>query len=186
MYKWILSFFLGTISLCLFKTLPDPRVEGSKNPGATNVLRIGGKIPALFTLLADVLKGFIPVILARMFCIDGFLLGLVGVFAVFGHMHPIFFKFKGGKGVATFFGVILALSLPLTIVVVIIWALIALLFRYSSVAALVAVISACMYSFLFRYYGYFLPIVIMALMIILKHGENIKKLHDGKESKIKF
>ena len=80
--------------------LPKPRVEGSY---------IGGKIPALFTLLADVLKGFIPVILARMFCIDGFLLGLVGVFAVFGHMHPIFFKFKGGKGVATFFGVILAL-----------------------------------------------------------------------------
>ena len=108
----VLGYLFGSLSsaviVCKLMKLPDPRVEGSKNPGATNVLRIGGKIPALFTLLADVLKGFIPVILARMFCIDGFLLGLVGVFAVFGHMHPIFFKFKGGKGVATFF--ILALS----------------------------------------------------------------------------
>lgn len=166
--------------------LPDPRKEGSGNPGTTNVLRIGGKIAALLTLFGDALKGAIPVIIAHLFHVEGLLLGFVAVAAVLGHLYPIFFKFKGGKGVATFFGTMFALSLPLGIAIVVTWLIIALLFRYASLSALIATILSPVYAVIFKEYYYLAPIIVIALLIIWKHHGNIKRLRFGTESKIKL
>ncbi len=166
--------------------LPDPREEGSGNPGTTNVLRIGGKMPALLTLFGDALKGFIPVIIARILKVEDLALGLVAISAFLGHLYPIFFRFKGGKGVATFFGTMFALSIPIGAVLVATWTVVAALFRYSSLAALIAAILAPIYAIIFKHYWYIAPIIVMTLMIIWKHRGNIKRLRFGSESKIKL
>src|SRR5262249_26054536 len=147
------AYFMGSISsailVCRLKKLPDPRIEGSKNPGATNVLRIGGKNAALIVILTDTLKGFIPVILARIFDIGGLGLAFVGVSAVLGHMFPVFFEFKGGKGIATAFGMFLALSWPIAILLALTWVLVAYISRYSSLAGITAAILAPVYIYFF-------------------------------------
>jgi glycerol-3-phosphate acyltransferase PlsY len=164
--------------------LPDPRTAGSKNPGATNILRLAGKLPAIVALLGDMLKGLIPVVLAKLCHVEGIMLGFVGFAAFVGHLYPIFFKFKGGKGVATFFGVTFGLSIPIGFALIITWLIVALLFRYSSLSALVAAITAPIYIAIFENIGYLIPLLLMVLLIIWKHRDNIKRLTIGEESKI--
>src|SRR3989338_7743397 len=121
----IIAYLVGSLSsaiiVCKVFNLPDPRTKGSNNPGATNVLRIGGKFPAFCTLFGDALKGFIPVFLADLFIGNPFALGLIALAALFGHIYPIFFRFEGGKGVATTLGIIFALSINVGLLAVLTW-----------------------------------------------------------------
>jgi len=165
-------------------SLPDPRTQGSKNPGATNVLRIAGKFPAFITLIADILKGFIPVLLAHIFGIHGFALGLVAIASLLGHIFPIFFGFEGGKGVATALGACLGLSFLLGIAMIITWIIVAAIFRYSSLAALTAAILAPIYSAIFTHGSYFFPVLIITVILIWRHWPNLQRLRAGSESKI--
>jgi acyl phosphate:glycerol-3-phosphate acyltransferase len=185
-----IAYAIGSLSsaiiVCKLLGLPDPRTQGSKNPGATNVLRIGGKIPAIITLIGDVLKGAIPVMLARVFNVEGFALGIVAIAAFAGHLYPIFFGFKGGKGVATALGALLGLSAILGVAMIITWIIVAALFRYSSLAALIAAVLAPIYAAIFTHGGYFIPVLIITLVLIWKHWDNIARLRAGTESKISF
>ncbi|MDW1833508.1 glycerol-3-phosphate 1-O-acyltransferase PlsY, partial [Vibrio sp. Vb1755] len=138
------AYLLGSVSsavlICRLLKLPDPRNVGSNNPGATNVLRIGGKGAAVSVLLCDMLKGTIPVWGGYFLGIDPIILGVIAIAACLGHMYPIFFHFKGGKGVATALGAIAPIGLDLTGLVMLTWLSVAVLFRYSSLAALVTVL----------------------------------------------
>ena len=146
----VLAYILGSVSSAilvsrLFK-LPDPRSHGSNNPGATNVYRLGGKVPAVLVLVFDILKGTIPVWGAYFLKIDPLMLGLIGVAACLGHMYPLFFSFKGGKAVATAFGTLLPIGLSLGGMLIATWLIIVAITRYSSLAALVTVsLSASLY-----------------------------------------
>jgi len=186
----VMGYFCGSLSsaiiVCKLMHLSDPRASGSKNPGATNVLRIAGKLPALLVLIGDVLKGALPVLLAKVLGLNGFGLGLVAFSAFLGHLYPIFFGFKGGKGVATFFGVVFALSYLVGIAAVVTWMLIALIFRYSSLAALIAAVLSPVYIAIFVNIGYLIPVLAMTLLILWTHRSNISRLRMGTESKIKF
>lgn len=186
----VIAYFCGSLSgaiiVCKLMHWPDPRETGSKNPGATNVLRIGGKWAALLVLIADMLKGLAPVLLARVFTLKGFDLGVVAFGAFLGHLYPVFFGFKGGKGVATFFGAVFGLSFLAGIAVAATWIVVALIFRYSSLAALVAAIVAPIYIAIFTDFGYLIPMLAMLLLIVWKHRANIARLKAGTEDKIKF
>ncbi|MCW8982410.1 MAG: glycerol-3-phosphate 1-O-acyltransferase PlsY [Gammaproteobacteria bacterium] len=183
------AYLLGSISaaiiICKLMGLPDPRTLGSNNPGATNVLRIGGKKAAALTLLGDFLKGLIPVLVAQLLGADSQLLAAVGFAAFLGHLYPIFFGFRGGKGVATAFGVILALSWMVALVAIGIWLIIAKVFKISSLAALIA---ATMTPAVGWYLG--MPesqiymLVVLTLMLIWRHRSNIQKLMRGSEGQI--
>lgn len=165
--------------------LPDPRTQGSRNPGATNVLRIGGKKAALITLLGDVLKGVIPVLFAKWYGFQGTALVLIAFGAFLGHLFPIFFRFEGGKGVATAIGCLLALSWPVGLCWIATWLVIAILFRYSSLASLIASLLAPVYIWYFtQNWIYVITIALMSLILIIRHRSNIAKLLAGKESKI--
>lgn len=165
--------------------LPDPRTEGSNNPGATNVLRIGGKKAAALVLISDVLKGTVAVFIAKIFGIEGFMLGFIA-FAVFlGHLFPIFFKFQGGKGVATALGGILVLSPMLAIVVALIWLITARLTRYSSLAALISALLTPFLALFITKPAYFLPLLFMSAFLIWRHRTNMLRLLNGTENKIK-
>jgi acyl phosphate:glycerol-3-phosphate acyltransferase len=185
----IIAYFFGSLSsaiiICKLLKLPDPRTEGSKNPGTTNVLRIGGKSAAFATLVGDILKGTIPVLMARAFALSPFGLSAVALAAFLGHVFPIFFDFKGGKGVATAFGCLLALSWPVGLSVVFTWLIIATITRYSSLAALITAVLSPVYALLWTgqlLYG--LAALLMALMLIYRHKSNIQKLLQGQETKI--
>jgi acyl phosphate:glycerol-3-phosphate acyltransferase len=184
----IIAYLLGSINsavlVCHFMGLPDPRTKGSGNPGATNVLRIAGKQAALIVLIADGLKGFIPVIIARI-GLSGFGLALIALIALLGHIFPIFFKFKGGKGVATAIGAVFGLSIPVGIVALITWIAILYFTRYSSLAALVTAVLLPIYV-LFSNVGYFLPVLIMTIILIWRHWENVERLRNGTETKVAF
>jgi acyl phosphate:glycerol-3-phosphate acyltransferase len=186
----VIGYFCGSLSSAIIVSrlmhLPDPRTVGSKNPGATNVLRVSGKLPALLVLIADMLKGLLPVLVARILGLSGFELGLVAFCAFLGHLYPIFFGFKGGKGVATFFGTIFALSVWAGIATIVTWILIALIFRYSSLAALIAAILSPIYFAIFIDFGYLIPLLAMSLIILWNHRSNIARLRMGTESKIKL
>ena len=140
----VLAYLFGSVStaiiVCKVMGLPDPRSQGSNNPGATNVLRIGGKKAAAITLFGDALKGVIPVFIAKFTASNDAALALVGMAAFLGHLYPIFFQFKGGKGVATAFGVLATISWPTGLCLLASWLLIAKVFKISSLAAL---ITAC-------------------------------------------
>lgn len=183
---YLLGSICSAILVCKFMHLPDPRSEGSRNPGATNVLRIGGKQPALITLIADGLKGFIPVLLAWMAGVHGFALGLVALSALLGHVFPIFFQFKGGKGVSTAIGAIFGLSIFCGILVLLTWGLVVYFSKFSSLAALVTAALAPIYILIFSHAAYFLPVVIMSGIIIWRHWENIERLRNGTENKLTF
>lgn len=187
------AYLIGSISFAVlvskFVGLADPRTYGSKNPGATNVLRSGNKKAAALTLLGDALKGTAAVALAFYFQDD---LGLsrtdiawVGLAAFIGHLYPIFFKFEGGKGVATALGVLLGLNWVLGLATAITWIVIAYFFRYSSLAALIAALFAVFYNvLLFGIDGQAAAITIMSALLIYRHKQNIANLIAGKESKI--
>jgi acyl phosphate:glycerol-3-phosphate acyltransferase len=167
--------------------LPDPRTEGSGNPGATNVLRVGGKKAAIIVLLADALKGFLPVVVAHIVGLSGFALGLVAFAAVVGHIYPIFFQFEGGKGVATALGAMFGISLALGISAIIIWLGIAFATRYASLASITSIALVTLFSpWLTGSWGYFLPLVFITLAVVYRHQENITNLMAGTESKIKL
>jgi glycerol-3-phosphate acyltransferase PlsY len=186
----ISAYLIGSLStaiiVCQLMGLTDPRTVGSKNPGATNVLRIGGKKAAFFTLLGDVLKGLLPVLVAKQLGLDYEWLILVGMAAFLGHLYPLYYGFKGGKGVATAIGVYLAIHFGAGLAVVATWLLIAKGFKISSLAALIAVILSPLYFYAFTdslnlSYG----LLVMALFIVWRHRSNIQNLINGSESKIK-
>lgn len=165
--------------------IEDPRTTGSNNPGATNVLRHGGKKAAIITLLGDMLKGLIPVLLVIQFQTDTLTTALVGLFALLGHIFPVYYGFKGGKGVATFYGVILAFNWMAGLIALTIWLVMAKLVKISSLSALVSVIAT---PFLLWYFSQSIEhVTIMAIMSILvfwRHKKNIISLLDGSEVKI--
>lgn len=183
---YLLGSVCSAILVCKFMGLPDPRSEGSRNPGATNVLRIAGKQAALITLIADGLKGFIPVILARMVGVSGFALGLIALIAVLGHVFPLFFQFKGGKGVSTAIGAIFGLNIFVGILVLVTWGLVVYFSRFSSLAALVTAALAPIYILIFSHASYFFPVLIISAIIIWRHWENIERLRTGTETKLSF
>lgn len=181
------AYLLGSISsavlICRLLRLPDPRKVGSNNPGATNVLRIGDKGAAAAVLLFDMLKGTIPVWSGYFLGIDPIILGVIAIAACLGHMYPIFFHFKGGKGVATALGAIAPIGLDLTGLVMLTWLSVALLFRYSSLAALVTVLVTPFYAWMFKP-QYTLPVAMLCCLIVFKHHQNIRRLLSGEEPKI--
>lgn len=184
-----ISYLIGSVSsaiiVCKLMRLPDPRTEGSQNPGATNVLRIGGKKAAIITLLGDVLKGFLPVLLAKWYGFDAPALALIAIAAFLGHLFPIFFRFEGGKGVATAIGCLLALNWPSGLCWLLTWLMMAIIFRYSSLASLTASLLAPLYIWIFT--GNLIwttTILLMSLILIYRHRRNIAKLLKGEESKI--
>lgn len=184
-----MSYVFGSISsaiiVCRLAGLDDPRSKGSKNPGATNVLRLGGKKYALLTLTGDVLKGVIPVLIAKHLELSELTIALTMLFAFLGHLYPVFFGFIGGKGVATAFGVIFAAYWVLGAISLLIWLVIAAIFRYSSLAGLVAFILAAPISVWLGLNNYIsISLLIISLFQIYRHQDNIQKLIQGKESKI--
>ncbi|STY28372.1 transmembrane protein [Legionella wadsworthii] len=187
----VLAYLMGSICsaviVCKTCSLPDPRIEGSKNPGATNVLRIAGKQYAAMVMVADLLKGTIPVLIAKLLGASPATVGFTALAAVVGHMYPVFFDFKGGKGVATAIGALLGLHFIVGILVAATWLLVAKFSRYSSLASITAIGFAPFYSLLLiQRLDVFMPLFIMALLIVYKHKDNIVRLIDGKESKIKL
>lgn len=187
------AYLLGSVSFAIvvskFFRLADPRTFGSGNPGATNVLRTGNKAAAALTLLGDCVKGVIPVALA-VYYDDQLGLGNAGValvcVAVFaGHLWPVFFRFKGGKGVATALGVLLGLNPVLGIATLMTWLVIAYAFRYSSLAALIAALFAPFYyTLLFGLDAQGFAVLVMSALLIWRHRKNIGNLLAGKESRI--
>ena len=133
---YLLGSLSGAIIICKVLGLPDPRTQGSGNPGATNILRQNGKKQAIITLLVDVFKGVIAVLVAKLIISDEAILASVGVAVFLGHLYPIFFHFRGGKGVATAFGVLMMLAWPVSLAALATWFVMAALFRYSSLAAI--------------------------------------------------
>lgn len=186
----VIAYLIGSINsailICKYLKFGDPRKVGSSNPGATNVLRVAGKNAAIATLLGDAAKGFIAVLIARLLGQHGFELGLVAVAVFLGHVYPVFFKFKGGKGVATALGAMLCLHALLGITVIVIWIAVAFAFRYSSLAAMIAIGASPILSLVFSDPQYFLPLLAMTLCLLYNHRENISRLREGKEKRIKF
>ena len=194
----VAAYLIGSLSFAVIVSrvmgLNDPRTYGSGNPGATNVLRSGSKAAAAVTLLLDAVKGWLPVVLVKWFGVD-FGLGdntvaLVALAAFLGHLYPVFFGFQGGKGVATALGVLLGISGWLGLATALTWLIVAVFFRYSSLAALIASIFAPVYYVLCSgiVWNAETPItaaiVVMAMLLIWRHRENIQRLMAGKESKL--
>ena len=187
----IAAYLTGSISSAIIisrlKNLEDPRKVGSGNPGATNVLRSGDKSAAAMTLAGDILKGLIPILVAKLLGIDPQWIAAIGLVAFLGHLYPIYYQFKGGKGVATAAGVVLGLS-PLTLLImIIVWVAVAWRTGYSSLAALIAALACPVFVAQITHIdAYTLLTTIIALFLIWRHRANIKRLLDGTESKISF
>ncbi|MDH3527083.1 MAG: glycerol-3-phosphate 1-O-acyltransferase PlsY [Gammaproteobacteria bacterium] len=185
------GYLFGSISAailtCKLMRLPDPRTEGSRNPGATNVLRIGGKKAAFLTLVGDMLKGLLPVMLARALGADPAIQAATALAAFLGHLYPIFFGLQGGKGVATALGVVFGLHWPAGLTVSALWLVMALLFRYSSLAALTAMLLTPGVFWWLRPEPAFIG-VMAAITVILfwRHRKNITNLLNGTEKKIRL
>ena len=180
-YFLIASYLIGSISsaiiICKVAGLPDPRTQGSKNPGATNVLRFGGKKIAAFVLIFDGLKGAIPVITANYFGLSLFEFTFILLFAFLGHVFPLFFGFKGGKGVATYLGGLIGINLLIGLTFAIIWLIVAKVLKFSSLAALIATILSPIYFYLITAnLQAALVIGLIGLFIIYNHRANIKRL----------
>ena len=185
----VLAYLFGSVSSAVVVArlmgLPDPREVGSKNPGATNVLRYGGKKAAILTLAGDVLKGAAPVLIARVLTADAEIIALTGFSAFLGHLFPVFFGFRGGKGVATALGAWLAITPWVGLALLATWLAMALLFRYSSLAALAATVAAPFYVYwLSAGPAYLATMIGMSAILIFRHRSNIRNLIAGTESKI--
>ncbi len=183
----IFAYLCGSISsailVCRVARLPDPRTAGSGNPGATNVLRLGGRLAAASVLIFDVLKGMLPVWLAYRLNIPPMYLGLTAIAACLGHIYPVFFRFKGGKGVATAFGAIAPIGWDLTGLMMGTWLLTVLLSGYSSLGAIVSALIAPFYVWWFKPEFTF-PVAMLSCLILLRHHDNIQRLWRGQEGKI--
>lgn len=184
---YLLGSVCSAIIVCQLFSLPDPRKEGSKNPGATNVLRLAGKKYAAMVLVADMLKGVLPVLLAKLLGADPVLLGLTCFAAIFGHVYPIFFGFKGGKGVATTLGALLAFHTVIGLFVVATWLIVAYVSRYSSLSSMIAVLLAPVFSlFFFEQMNVFFPLLMIAGLVIFQHRQNIIRLIHHEEPHVSF
>ncbi len=183
-----IAYLFGSLStaiiVCKIMKLPDPRSQGSGNPGATNVLRYGGKKVAIVTLLGDIAKCAIPVLLAKWAGLDETGLALVAFAAFLGHLYPVFFRFKGGKGVAAALGCWLALAWTVGLLLLVTWLCIAIVTRYSSLAALVTALIAPFYAWYFTNETFAIMTGCMSLFLIYRHAKNIQNLYKGKESRI--
>ena len=189
----ILAYLIGSLSFAVIVSwamgLPDPHTYGSGSPGATNVLRTGKKLAAFLTLAGDAGKGWFAVWLAQKIAVDFDLsaatIACVAVAVFLGHLFPVFFKFLGGKGVATAAGILLAISTWLGLAALATWLIIAVFFRYSSLASIVASVFAPLYCFYLFGVSAALPAVIfMSALLVWRHKENIRKLLNGTESKL--
>ncbi|MEI2783994.1 MAG: glycerol-3-phosphate 1-O-acyltransferase PlsY [Candidatus Competibacter sp.] len=185
----VLGYLAGSVStaiiVCRAMGLPDPRSEGSRNPGATNVLRFGGKKAAAITLAGDFLKGLLPVLLARLAGLEETGLALTALAAFLGHLYPVFFGFEGGKGVATAFGAILGLSYPVALAALATWLFMAFVVRISSLSALTAAALAPVFAWWFGLPGaYLAAVLLMVGLLIWRHRSNIRHLLAGTEDKI--
>ena len=185
----VLAYLIGSISSAVLIArvlgMPDPRTVGSGNPGATNILRQGRKAAAAGTLLSDIVKGCVPVVIARLLTEDPAILALVAAAAFLGHLYPLYFQFKGGKGVATALGVYLALSPWMSLALALTWLATAVIFRYASLAAILTAVISPLYAW------YFLPgtaylvlTLFIAVMLVWRHLGNIKRLLGGREDRI--
>ena len=186
----VFAYLLGSISsaiiTCKLMGLQDPRTTGSRNPGATNVLRLGGKKAAIITLFGDMLKGLVPVLIAAQFGVDNLTLALVGFFAFLGHIFPLYYGFKGGKGVATYFGVILGLNWQVGLIALIIWLIVALLLKISSLSALVSMFLTPFVLWNFTHsVELTAAVIVMSIIAFWRHTSNIMALISGGEEKIK-
>ena len=189
----VLAYLLGSLSFAVIVSkamhLDDPRSYGSGNPGATNVLRSGNKLAAIFTLLLDALKGVVAVLIARFLAerlgyADG-VVALAGLAAFLGHLYPVFFRFEGGKGVATAAGVLLALNPWVGLASLGTWLVVAIATRYSSLAALLTALLAPVYAYLLHGDSQIVvAVAVMSALLIWRHRANITKLLDGTESKL--
>ncbi|HEX2547213.1 MAG TPA: glycerol-3-phosphate 1-O-acyltransferase PlsY [Ramlibacter sp.] len=194
----VAAYLLGSLAFAVLVSkamgLSDPRTFGSKNPGATNVLRSGNKAAAIVTLLLDALKGFVPVLLVKLYGGQWGLgegtMAMAGLAAFVGHLYPVFFRFQGGKGVATFIGVVFGIHWVLGIATGLTWLILAFFFRYSSLASLVAGVFAPVYYLLGNRVTWYAerPVVValfaMALLLGWRHRANIQRLLAGTESKL--
>jgi glycerol-3-phosphate acyltransferase PlsY len=192
------AYLVGSLAFAVIVSkamgLSDPRTFGSKNPGATNVLRSGSKAAAIVTLLLDALKGLVPVLLVKFLgkphgLAEG-TMALVGLAAFLGHLYPVYFRFQGGKGVATFLGVVFGIDWMLGLATAATWLIIAFFFRYSSLASLVSAVFAPVYYLLGDRTAWYanryivLALVIMGILLMWRHSQNIKRLLEGNESRI--
>ena len=192
------AYLVGSLSFAVIVSrlmgLQDPRTFGSKNPGATNVLRSGSKPAAIITLLLDGIKGWLPVLLVRWlgkpYGLEDGTVAMVGLAAFLGHLYPVFFRFQGGKGVATFIGVVFGIHPLLGAATAAIWLIIAFFFRYSSLASLIAAVFAPCFYLLGDHLQWYaetpiaLALAVMALLLAWRHSENIGRLLQGKESRL--
>lgn len=183
------AYLLGSLSaaiiLCRALGLPDPRTQGSRNPGATNVLRIAGKKLAALVLVGDLLKGLIPVLAARGLAMDESVVAAVGLAAFLGHLYPLFFGFQGGKGVATALGVLAGAVWPVALAAAATWLVMAKVFRISSLAALSAALLAPLYvSLLTASAPMRVMVWVMSVMLLWRHRGNLQRLLSGEEGGI--
>ncbi|ODQ00383.1 MULTISPECIES: glycerol-3-phosphate 1-O-acyltransferase PlsY [Salinivibrio] len=183
----IAAYLLGSVSsavlVCRAYGLPDPREQGSGNPGATNVYRLGGRTAAALVLVCDMLKGTIPVWLSYLIGINPFLLGLIGIAACLGHIYPVFFHFRGGKGVATALGAMAPIGLSLTGLLVLTWGVVLVITGYSSLSAIVTAILAPLFTWWIKP-QFTMPVAMLSCLILFRHYENIRRLLDGEEKPI--
>ena len=182
------AYCLGSISSGILVSrclrLPDPRQAGSQNPGATNVLRLGGKKAAILTLLGDTLKGFLPVWAASYFRLSEPEIAWISIAVILGHLYPVFFNFKGGKGVATALGIAFGFSASLGLLFLVTWGLVIAIFRISSLGALVTAVLAPIYVFFMKDATLAFAMLIISLLIFWRHRSNIQRLIKGIEPKI--
>ena len=186
----VLAYLFGSVSsaiiICRLLKLPDPRSQGSGNPGATNVLRIGGKKAAAATLAGDMLKGLIPVLIARAAGADVTVQAVVALAAFLGHLYPLFFRFQGGKGVATALGVLLGLHWPVGLMTIGTWLVVAKVFNISSLAALTAMLLTPAYLWWLKPEPPLLVAIgFMTVLLFWRHRSNIHNLIKGEESRIR-
>jgi glycerol-3-phosphate acyltransferase PlsY len=185
----VLAYLLGSVSFAIVVSklmrLPDPRSYGSKNPGATNVLRTGRKAAALLTLAGDAGKGWLAVWLAQVLTGDALAVALAGLAAFLGHLYPVFYRFQGGKGVATAAGALLGFNVWLGGGALVTWAVIAAFFRFASLASIVAALFAAFYAgWLFGVQPLTGAVLAMSALLVWRHRENIRRLAAGTESKL--
>jgi glycerol-3-phosphate acyltransferase PlsY len=183
------AYLLGSVSFAIVVSrlmrLPDPRTYGSKNPGTTNVLRTGKKVAAVLTLAGDAGKGWLAVWLAQLFTGDPVAVALAGLAAFLGHLYPLFYRFRGGKGVATAAGALFGFDVWLGLGTLVSWGVIAGLFRYASLASIVAALVAAFYAgWLFGAQPVSGAVLAMSALLVWRHRENIKRLAAGTESKL--
>ena len=185
----LIAYLVGSINSAIILSkvlkLPDPRTQGSKNPGATNMLRIGGKKIAAFVLLIDVWKGLSPILLAYSYTSSSFELSIIALFAFLGHVYPVFYSFKGGKGVATFIGGLIGINPLVGLSFILIWLFVAKVLNISSLSALVAtLLTPIVFYFIEMDFEATGVITLICLWIFFTHRSNIKRLVSGEEGQI--